>query len=146
MAFRFFLVAARRTISRLRSSVLMLAQAEAPPFAPAAVIISVRSAAVVPFHRRLAISEAVIGLHFFSPANVMRLLEIVRADKTSKEVIATSMAVAKKIGKIAVLVGVCPGFVGNRILGQRGREAQKLVMEGAMPFPMFDQKLKELSK
>lgn len=78
--------------------------------------------------------EAVIGLHFFSPANVMRLLEVVRADKTSKPVIATSMAIAKKIGKIAALVGVCPGFVGNRILAQRQREAQKLVLEGAMPW------------
>ncbi|HEY1449131.1 MAG TPA: 3-hydroxyacyl-CoA dehydrogenase NAD-binding domain-containing protein [Caulobacteraceae bacterium] len=78
--------------------------------------------------------EAVIGLHFFSPANVMRLLEIVRADHTSKSVIATSMKLAKKIGKIAVLVGVTPGFVGNRILGQRQREANKLVMEGAMPW------------
>lgn len=78
--------------------------------------------------------EAVIGLHFFSPANVMRLLEVVRAKKTSKEVIATSMQIAKKIGKIAALVGVCPGFVGNRILAQRQREAQKLVMEGAMPW------------
>jgi len=78
--------------------------------------------------------EAVIGLHFFSPANVMRLLEVVRADKTSDEVIATSMAIAKKIGKIAALVGVCPGFVGNRILAQRQREANKLIMEGAMPW------------
>jgi 3-hydroxyacyl-CoA dehydrogenase len=78
--------------------------------------------------------EAVIGLHFFSPANVMKLLEVVRADHTSKEVIATSMKLAKKIGKIAVLVGVCPGFVGNRILGQRQREAQKLMFEGAMPW------------
>ena len=78
--------------------------------------------------------EAVIGLHFFSPANVMRLLEVVRADKTSKEVIATSMQIAKKIGKIAALVGVCPGFVGNRMLFQRQREAQKLVLEGAMPW------------
>ena len=78
--------------------------------------------------------EAVIGLHFFSPANVMRLLEVVRADKTSKSVIATSMQIAKKIGKIAALVGVCPGFVGNRILAQRQREAQKLIMEGAMPW------------
>jgi len=78
--------------------------------------------------------EAVIGLHFFSPANVMKLLEIVRADHTSKEVINTSMKLAKKIGKIAVLVGVTPGFVGNRILGQRQREANKLVMEGAMPW------------
>ncbi len=78
--------------------------------------------------------EAVIGLHFFSPANVMRLLEVVRADKTSKSVIATSMQIARKIGKIAALVGVCPGFVGNRILAQRQREAQKLIMEGAMPW------------
>jgi 3-hydroxyacyl-CoA dehydrogenase len=78
--------------------------------------------------------EAVIGLHFFSPANVMKLLEIVRADHTSKEVIATSMKLARKIGKIAVLVGVCPGFVGNRILGARQREANKLIMEGAMPW------------
>jgi len=78
--------------------------------------------------------EAVIGLHFFSPANVMKLLEIVRADHTSKEVIATCMKLARRIGKIAVLVGVCPGFVGNRILGQRQREANKLIMEGAMPW------------
>ncbi|MAB13558.1 3-hydroxyacyl-CoA dehydrogenase NAD-binding domain-containing protein [Parvibaculum sp.] len=78
--------------------------------------------------------EAVIGLHFFSPANVMKLLEVVRADKTSKSVIATSMQIAKKIGKVAALVGVCPGFVGNRLLAQRQREAQKLIMEGAMPW------------
>jgi 3-hydroxyacyl-CoA dehydrogenase len=78
--------------------------------------------------------ESVIGLHFFSPANVMKLLEVVRADHTSKEVINTSMKLAKKIGKIAALVGVCPGFVGNRILGARQREAQKLVFEGAMPW------------
>jgi 3-hydroxyacyl-CoA dehydrogenase len=78
--------------------------------------------------------EAVIGLHFFSPANVMKLLEVVRADHTSKEVIATSMKLAKKIGKVAALVGVCPGFVGNRILRQRQVEAQKLVLEGAMPW------------
>ncbi len=78
--------------------------------------------------------EAVIGLHFFSPANVMQLLEIVRADKTSKEVIATSMDLAKKIGKVGVLVGVCPGFVGNRLLAQRQREANKLILEGAMPW------------
>src|SRR5439155_2598567 len=63
--------------------------------------------------------ESVIGLHFFSPANVMKLLEVVRADHTSKEVINTSMKLARKIGKIAVLAGVTPGFIGNRILGQR---------------------------
>ena len=78
--------------------------------------------------------EAVIGLHFFSPANVMRLLEVVRADHTSKPVINTSMQIAKKIGKIAALVGVCPGFVGNRMLAARGREAQALLNEGAMPW------------
>jgi len=78
--------------------------------------------------------ESVIGLHFFSPANVMKLLEVVRADKTSKPVIATAMQMAKKIGKIAALVGVCPGFVGNRMLAQRQREANRLVLEGAMPW------------
>jgi 3-hydroxyacyl-CoA dehydrogenase len=78
--------------------------------------------------------ESIIGLHFFSPANVMKLLEVVRAEKTSKPVIATSMQMAKKIGKIAALVGVCPGFVGNRMLAQRQREANKLVLEGAMPW------------
>ena len=78
--------------------------------------------------------DSVIGLHFFSPANVMRLLEVVRGDKTSKPVIATSMQLARKIGKIAALVGVCPGFVGNRMLAQRQREAQQLVLEGAMPW------------
>lgn len=78
--------------------------------------------------------ESVIGWHFFSPANVMRLLELVRGDKTSKEVIATSLQMARKIGKIAALVGVCPGFVGNRMLAQRQREAQKLILEGAMPW------------
>ena len=78
--------------------------------------------------------EAVIGLHFFSPANVMRLVEVVRADHTSLEVINTSMQIAKKIGKIAALVGVCPGFVGNRMLAERAREAQALVEEGAMPW------------
>src|SRR5436305_2649381 len=78
--------------------------------------------------------DFVIGLHFFSPANVMRLLEIVRGEKTSKSVIATCMQLARKIGKIGVLVGVCHGFVGNRMLAQRQREAQKLVLEGAMPW------------
>ncbi len=78
--------------------------------------------------------ESVIGLHFFSPANVMRLLEIVRGEKTSKEVIATSMKLAKTISKVGVLVGVCPGFVGNRMLAQRQQQANKLVDEGAMPW------------
>ena len=78
--------------------------------------------------------ESVIGLHFFSPANVMRLLEVVRGDKTSKSVIATSMQIAKKIGKIAALVGVCHGFVGNRMLSMRQRQAQAILLEGAMPW------------
>ncbi len=78
--------------------------------------------------------QDVIGLHFFSPANVMKLLEVVRADKTAKDVIATAMKLAKKIGKVAVLAGVTPGFIGNRILAQRQREAQKLILEGAMPW------------
>lgn len=78
--------------------------------------------------------ESVIGLHFFSPANVMRLVEVVRADHTSREVINTAMQITKKINKIGALVGVCPGFVGNRMLAQRGREAQALLNEGAMPW------------
>jgi 3-hydroxyacyl-CoA dehydrogenase len=78
--------------------------------------------------------EAVIGMHFFSPANVMRLVEVVRADHTSAEVINTAMQISKKIGKIAALVGVCPGFVGNRMLAQRAKEAQALIEEGAMPW------------
>jgi len=78
--------------------------------------------------------QDVLGLHFFSPANVMRLLEIVRGAKTSKSVVATCMQLAREIGKIGVLVGVCHGFVGNRMLAQRQREAQKLILEGAMPW------------
>ena len=75
--------------------------------------------------------EAVIGTHFFSPANVMRLLEIVRGKKTSSEVIASCMQLSKKLGKIGVLVGNCRGFVGNRMFGPYRREAQFLVEEGA---------------
>jgi 3-hydroxyacyl-CoA dehydrogenase len=78
--------------------------------------------------------EWVIGLHFFSPANVMRLLEVVRGKKTSKQVVATSMQLAKKIGKIGVLVGVCHGFVGNRMLAARQAQAQAMILEGAMPW------------
>jgi 3-hydroxyacyl-CoA dehydrogenase len=78
--------------------------------------------------------ESVIGLHFFSPANVMKLLEIVRGAKTGKGVIATSMKLARHINKIAVLVGVCPGFVGNRMLRQRGIQTQKLLLEGVLPW------------
>jgi len=75
--------------------------------------------------------EFVIGTHFFSPANVMRLLELVRGGATSKEVIATCMALSKKIGKIGVLVGNCWGFAGNRMFGPYRREAQFLALEGA---------------
>jgi len=82
----------------------------------------------------IARPEAVIGLHFFSPANVMRLLEVVRARHTSKTAIATSLRLAKQIGKIAALVGVCPGFVGNRILYARSQQANAMLLEGAMPW------------
>jgi 3-hydroxyacyl-CoA dehydrogenase len=78
-------------------------------------------------------AESVVGLHFFSPANVMRLMEIVRGARTSKEVIATAMALAKRLGKVGVLVGNCPGFVGNRMMFPYMYEAQFLVEEGATP-------------
>jgi 3-hydroxyacyl-CoA dehydrogenase len=77
--------------------------------------------------------ESVIGMHFFSPANVMRLLENVRGTKSSKTTIATAMAVGRRINKVPVLVGVCYGFVGNRMLHQRGIQAEKLILEGALP-------------
>jgi 3-hydroxyacyl-CoA dehydrogenase len=77
--------------------------------------------------------EFVIGHHYFSPANVMRLLEIVRGKATNKEVIATSMALSKRLKKIGVLVGNCYGFVGNRMLHPYGSQAQFLVEEGAAP-------------
>src|SRR5207247_613408 len=77
--------------------------------------------------------ESGLGMHFCSPANVMRLLEVVRGAKTSKTTIATAMAVGRRIGKVPVLVGVCDGFVGNRMLHARGREAEKLILEGALP-------------
>jgi len=75
--------------------------------------------------------DFVIGTHFFSPANVMRLLEIVRGKASSKEVIATCMQLSKSLGKVGVLVGNCRGFVGNRMFGPYRREAQFLVEEGA---------------
>jgi 3-hydroxyacyl-CoA dehydrogenase len=75
--------------------------------------------------------EAVVGTHFFSPANIMRLLEIVRGKATGKDVIATCMQLSKKLGKVGVLVGNCRGFVGNRMFGPYRREAQFLVEEGA---------------
>jgi len=78
--------------------------------------------------------EKVIGMHFFSPANVMMLLENVKGSKTSKETIATATAVGKKIGKIPVLVGNCFGFVGNRVMFPYSAEAERLVEEGASPY------------
>ncbi len=78
--------------------------------------------------------EDVLGMHFFSPANVMRLLEIVRGAKTSNSVLATIIQLAPKIGKLGVVVGVCHGFVANRMLAQRQREAMKLILEGATPW------------
>jgi len=77
--------------------------------------------------------ESVLGLHFFSPANVMRLLEVVRGAKTSKDVIATGMALAKKIGKVPVLSRVGHGFIANRVLGPRKDNAAALILEGPTP-------------
>ena len=76
---------------------------------------------------------SVLGLHFFSPANVMRLLEVVRGARTAPQVLATAMATAKKIGKVAVVAGVCDGFIGNRMLSQRQQQAMALIVEGALP-------------
>ncbi|MDJ0917316.1 MAG: 3-hydroxyacyl-CoA dehydrogenase NAD-binding domain-containing protein [Woeseiaceae bacterium] len=75
----------------------------------------------------------VIGLHFFSPANIMKLLEVVRGDQTAADVLATCMALAKKIGKVPVMSRVCYGFIGNRMLQYYGREAQLCVIEGGTP-------------
>jgi 3-hydroxyacyl-CoA dehydrogenase len=77
--------------------------------------------------------QDVVGMHFFSPANVMKLLEVVRGDKTADDVLATVMALAKTIGKVAVVAGVTFGFIGNRMLRQRQTEAAKLLLEGASP-------------
>jgi 3-hydroxyacyl-CoA dehydrogenase len=77
--------------------------------------------------------QDVVGLHFFSPANVMKLLEVVRGDKTAKDVLATVMALAKKIKKTAVVSGVCDGFIGNRMIEQYGRQAGFLLDEGCTP-------------
>jgi len=77
--------------------------------------------------------QDVVGLHFFSPANVMKLLEVVRGEKTAKDVMATVMAVAKKIRKTAVVSGVCDGFIGNRMIEQYGRQGGFLLDEGCTP-------------
>ncbi|WP_370187735.1 3-hydroxyacyl-CoA dehydrogenase NAD-binding domain-containing protein [Qipengyuania sp.] len=73
----------------------------------------------------------VVGMHFFSPANVMKLLEVVRGAKTRDDVLATVMKLAKTIGKVAAVSGVCPGFIGNRMLSKRQEQANELIMEGA---------------
>ena len=77
--------------------------------------------------------EDVVGMHFFSPANVMRLLEVVRGEKTSDDVLATVMKLGKKIGKVCALSKVCYGFIGNRMLSGYGREAQMLLLDGCTP-------------
>jgi 3-hydroxyacyl-CoA dehydrogenase len=101
---------------------------------PGAILASNTSAlnldAIASFTKR---PQDVIGLHFFSPANVMRLLEVVRGAKTAKDVLATAMQLAKKIGKVAVVSGVCDGFIGNRMLARYGAAAHDLIMAGAPP-------------
>ena len=77
--------------------------------------------------------QDVLGMHFFSPANVMKLLEVVRGEQTASDVLATAMALGKKIGKVAVVSGVCHGFIGNRMLSQRQIPAMQLLLEGATP-------------
>jgi 3-hydroxyacyl-CoA dehydrogenase len=78
--------------------------------------------------------QDVVGMHFFSPANVMKLLEVVRGAKTAPDVLATAMDIGKHIGKVAVVSGVCHGFIGNRMLAQRQTQATALILEGAMPW------------
>ena len=78
--------------------------------------------------------EDVLGMHFFSPANVMRLLEIVRARKTSYAALATALGIGRRIGKVTSVVGVCDGFVGNRMLARRTTQAEMLLLEGALPW------------
>ena len=78
--------------------------------------------------------QDVVGMHFFSPANVMKLLEVVRGSATARDVLATVMQVAKKIRKTAVVSGVCDGFIGNRMIGKYGQQAGELVVSGATPW------------
>jgi 3-hydroxyacyl-CoA dehydrogenase len=77
--------------------------------------------------------QDVLGMHFFSPANVMKLCEIVRAEKTAPDALMTAVSIARRIAKVPAVVGVCDGFVGNRMLAQRGKQAEKLLFEGALP-------------
>ncbi len=101
---------------------------------PGAILASNTSAlnldAIAKFTKR---PQDVIGLHFFSPANVMKLLEIVRGAQTGKDVLATSLKLAKKIKKVAVVSGVCDGFIGNRIVARYGQAANELIEAGALP-------------
>jgi 3-hydroxyacyl-CoA dehydrogenase len=101
---------------------------------PGAILASNTSALdlnrIAAFTRR---PQDVVGLHFFSPANLMRLLEVVRADKTAPDVLATAMALAKRIKKVAVVAGVCDGFIGNRMLARYGAAANDLLNLGALP-------------
>ncbi|MET0545246.1 MAG: 3-hydroxyacyl-CoA dehydrogenase NAD-binding domain-containing protein, partial [Caulobacterales bacterium] len=78
--------------------------------------------------------ERVVGMHFFSPANVMRLLEVVRGEKTAKDVVATAMRIGREIGKIAILSRVCDGFIANRMMAPRSKVANELILEGPMPW------------
>ncbi|WP_398466798.1 3-hydroxyacyl-CoA dehydrogenase NAD-binding domain-containing protein [Tardiphaga sp.] len=77
--------------------------------------------------------QDVLGMHFFSPANVMKLCEIVRAEKTAPDALLTAVAIARKIAKVPAVVGVCDGFVGNRMLAARSKQSEKLLFEGALP-------------
>jgi len=83
--------------------------------------------------RATARPQDVLGMHFFSPANVMRLLEIVRGARTSFEALATAITLGRRLGKVPVTVGVCYGFVGNRMLARRSVETERLLLEGALP-------------
>jgi 3-hydroxyacyl-CoA dehydrogenase len=77
--------------------------------------------------------ENVVGLHFFSPANVMKLLEVVRGEKSSTQALGTAMKLGKTLGKVAVVAGNCPGFIGNRMIGGYSRQASMMILEGASP-------------
>ena len=75
----------------------------------------------------------VVGMHFFSPANVMKLLETVRGKATSHEALKTAVETGRRIGKVGVISGVCFGFIGNRMLGRRSTQAERIILEGALP-------------
>ena len=77
--------------------------------------------------------QDVLGMHFFSPANVMKLCEIVRGEKTAPDALVTAVNIAKRIAKVPVVVGVCDGFVGNRMLAARSKQSEKFLFEGALP-------------